>query len=165
MLSRFWTGALLERDLLIPQDLLEAYQSCVKGSLCVWPDIKKNMSPISGQNFDPPMIWTERSWVKLYIMVSKIQINSCKGMWRHSKPIPSKHQLSSITYFCMKLHPFVKLSLTYAHLWKDTSAVVLSFPYPCFTGILPLSFHICNTFPVTVCVWSHSIVNLLLDFP
>ena len=35
MLSRFWTRALLERDLLIPQDLLEAYQSCVKGSLCV----------------------------------------------------------------------------------------------------------------------------------
>lgn len=56
MLSRFWTGALLERDLLIPQDLLEAYQSYVKGSICVWPDIKKNASPISGQNFDSPMI-------------------------------------------------------------------------------------------------------------
>lgn len=65
----------------------------------------------------------------------------------------------------MNLLPFVKLSLTYAHLRKDPSAVVLSFPYPYFTAILRLSFHICNIFPVTVCDWSHLIVNLLLDFP
>lgn len=131
----------------------------------VWLDIKKNAIPISGQNFNFPFIWTERSRVKLYIMVSKIQTNSCKGMCRHSKPILYNNQVSLIMYFCKKLHPFVKLSLTYAHLWKVPSTEFLSFPYPYFTGILPLSFHTCNIFPVTACVWSHSILHLVSDFP
>lgn len=81
MLSRFWTRALLEGNLLIPQDLLEAYQSCVKESLCVARH-KENTIPISGQNFDYPLISTERTRVSYILWSQKsrlIHVKTCAG--------------------------------------------------------------------------------------
>ena len=92
MLSRFWTRALLEGNLLIPQDLLQAYQSCVKESLCVARHKKKYDSYFRPE-LRLPIDFNRKDSSNLYIMVSKLQTNSCKDMCRYSKPVPTNYQV------------------------------------------------------------------------